>query len=223
MRRYEEGVEQFVRGILDPVSGRAFLADLLPFQAQVARIGARQRPRPDAAQADRAGRARHLSGLRAVGPVAGRSRQPPAGRFRAARALARAEPPSGRAARDWRSGRIKQHVVARTLALRRAAPELFSRRLPAARARPARRADRRVRAPRRRPPPGRDRAAPGRAVAGGRDLPLPPAAAWADTLIELPDLPGGPLHNPLDRARRSSQPPTAWLCRRCSPTCRWRC
>jgi maltooligosyltrehalose synthase len=34
----------------------------------------------------------------------------------------------------------------------------------------------------------------------GVDVPLPPAAAWGDTRIALPDLPGDRLHNPLTGA-----------------------
>ena len=140
-----------MRGILDPVSGRAFLADLLPFQAQGRAHRRGQRPRPDAAQADRAGRARHLSGHRAVGPVAGRSRQPPAGRLRAARrpgSPSRGRRPSccatgGAAASSSTSWRGRWRCGARV-------PELFSQGdyLPLTLAGRAGRADRRVRAPR---------------------------------------------------------------------------
>jgi (1->4)-alpha-D-glucan 1-alpha-D-glucosylmutase len=98
---------------------------------------------------------------------------------------------------SWRDGRVKQHVVARTLALRRAVPVLFAgdytplqttgphaeRLLAFARNRDG--ATLIVIAPR--------LAAP---LLDGVEAPLPPAAAWGDTRVALPDLPGGPLHDP---------------------------
>jgi (1->4)-alpha-D-glucan 1-alpha-D-glucosylmutase len=99
---------------------------------------------------------------------------------------------------SWRDGRIKQHVLARTLALRRAAPALFAgdytplqatglhaERLVAF-ARSAEDATVIVIAPR--------LAAP---LLDGADIPLPPPGAWGNTRVALPDLPGGSLHNPL--------------------------
>ncbi len=56
--------------------------------ARSGRAGPGQRAGPDAAQADGAGRARHLPGHRAVGPQPGRPRQPPAGRLRPAASVA---------------------------------------------------------------------------------------------------------------------------------------
>ncbi len=81
---YEAGLEDFVRRILDPRDGRAFMSDLLRVPVPDRRGRRPQRPVPDPAQADGTGRAGHVSGLRAVGSLPGRSRQPAAGRFRAA-------------------------------------------------------------------------------------------------------------------------------------------
>ena len=98
-QEYEAGLERFVRRILDPQEGRAFLADLLAFQPRIALDRGGQRPRPDAPEAHRPRRARHLSGLRALGPQPGGSGQPPPGRLRAAAHFSRASRRSGRAAR----------------------------------------------------------------------------------------------------------------------------
>jgi (1->4)-alpha-D-glucan 1-alpha-D-glucosylmutase len=119
---YEEGVEQFIRRILDPAAGRAFLADLLPFQAHIARLGAVNGLAqtllkltvpgvPDTYQGS------ELWDLSLVDPD---NRRPVDFPLRAAWL---AEPrPVAELLRDWQSGRIKQHVVARTLALRRQLP-----------------------------------------------------------------------------------------------------
>ena len=87
-----------------------------------------QFPGATRAEADRAGRARHLPGRRVVGFQPGRPRQSPAGRL--------ANPPSAartsgyRRASDlaehWRDGREKLFVTHRLLALRRDHPLIFS-------------------------------------------------------------------------------------------------
>ena len=85
-REYEEALRAFVDGVLgDP----EFVADLEAFVAPAGRAGADQLPRPDAAQAHRSRRARLLPGHGALGPLPGRSRQPPAGRLRPAAPPAR--------------------------------------------------------------------------------------------------------------------------------------
>jgi (1->4)-alpha-D-glucan 1-alpha-D-glucosylmutase len=99
---------------------------------------------------------------------------------------------------SWQDGRIKQHVVARTLALRRAVPALFAgdytpleasgphaERLVAF-ARSADDAILIVIVPRLVAP-----------QLDGADIPLPPPAAWGDTRVALPDRPSRSLHNPL--------------------------
>src|ERR671918_568788 len=122
---YESGLERFVRRILDPQDGRAFLADLLPFQAQVALIGALNGLAqtllkltvpgvPDTYQGC------ELWDLSLVDPD---NRRPVDFEMRRAMLAQDADPAELLA--SWQDGRIKQHVVARTLALRRAAPTLF--------------------------------------------------------------------------------------------------
>jgi (1->4)-alpha-D-glucan 1-alpha-D-glucosylmutase len=195
---YESGLERFARRILDPQDGRAFLADLLPFQARIALIGAQN------------GLAQILLKLTAPGVpdtyqgcelwdfslVDPDNRRPVDFELRRAMLAQDADPTE--LLSSWRDGRIKQHVVARTLALRRAAPALFAgdytplqttglhaERLVAF-ARSAEAATLIVIVPR--------LAAP---LLDGVDIPLPPPAAWGDTRVALPDLPGGRLHNPL--------------------------
>ena len=195
---YESGLERFVRRILDPQDGRAFLADLLPFQAQVALIGALNGLAqtllkltvpgvPDTYQGC------ELWDLSLVDPD---NRRPVDFELRRAMLAQNADPAELLA--SWRDGRIKQHVVARTLALRRTAPALFAgdytplqttglhgERLVAF-ARSSKDNTLIVIVPR--------LAAP---LLDGAEVPLPPAAAWGDTRVALPDLPGGSLHNPL--------------------------
>ncbi len=122
---YEDGVAQFVRRILDPVSGRAFIADLLPFANEIARIGALNGLAqtllkltvpgvPDSYQGT------ELWDLSLVDPD---NRRPVDFELRR-RWLA--EPrPAFELVRDWRSGRIKQQLIARTLAFRKRQPALF--------------------------------------------------------------------------------------------------
>ena len=194
---YESGLECFVRRILDPQDGRAFLADLLPFQAQIALIGALN------------GLAQTLLKLTAPGVpdtyqgselwdfslVDPDNRRPVDFELRRAMLAQDADPAELLA--SWQDGRIKQHVVARTLALRRAVPALFAgdytplqtaglhaERLVAF-ARSTEDVTLIVIAPR--------LAAP---LLNGADIPLPPPAAWGDTRIALPNLLGGSLYNP---------------------------
>jgi (1->4)-alpha-D-glucan 1-alpha-D-glucosylmutase len=106
---------------------------------------------------------------------------------------------------DWRDGRIKQQIVARVLASRRRAPELFSRGEYVALATVGAHAERVVAFARRTPDAAVLAVAP-RLVApllAEDDLPLPPAAAWADTSIELPQgWPAGPLVDALSGVER---------------------
>jgi (1->4)-alpha-D-glucan 1-alpha-D-glucosylmutase len=195
---YEGGVERFVRRILDPQDGRTFLADLLPFQAQVALIGALNGLAQTLLKLTAPGvpdtyQGCELWDLSLVDPD---NRRPVDFALRRAMLAQDADPAELLA--GWQDGRIKQHVVARTLALRRAAPALFAgdytplqttgahaERLVAF-ARSAEGASLVVIVPR--------LAAP---LLDGTDAPMPPATAWADTRVALPDLLRGPLHNPL--------------------------
>jgi (1->4)-alpha-D-glucan 1-alpha-D-glucosylmutase len=107
----------------------------------------------------------------------------------------------------WRDGRIKQHVVARTLALRRADPELFcggytalettgphAERLVAF-ARTTEDAAMVVIGPRLATP-----------LLDGAEIPLPPAQAWGDTRVILPEIAADRLHDQLSRATIDAGP-----------------
>jgi (1->4)-alpha-D-glucan 1-alpha-D-glucosylmutase len=204
---YEDGLERFVARILDPQDGRAFLADFLPFQARVAVIGALN------------GLAQTLLKLTAPGvpdtyqgcELWDLSLVDPDNRRPVDFALRRAmldqdADPAGLLA-GWRDGRIKQHVVARTLALRRAAPELFcggytalettgqhAERLVAF-ARTSEDAAMVVIVPRLVAP-----------LLDGAEIPLPPAHAWGDTRVALPEIAAGRLHDPLSGAIVEAEP-----------------
>ena len=195
---YESGVERFVRRILDPQDGRAFLADLLPFQAQVALIGAVNGLAQTLLKLTAPGvpdtyQGCELWDLSLVDPD---NRRPVDFELRGTMLAQDAEPAELLA--SWQDGRIKQHVVARTLALRRAAPALFAgdytplettgpqaERLVAF-CRSADEATLVTIVPRLVGP-----------LLEGVDLPMPPPAAWADTRIVLPHMPAGGLHDAL--------------------------
>ena len=186
---YEEGVTQFVRRILDPVSGRAFIADLLPFAHQIARIGAVNGLAqtllkltvpgvPDSYQGT------ELWDLSLVDPD---NRRPVDFELRD-RWLADPRP-APELLHDWQSGRIKQQLIARTLALRKRQPALFrdGDYLPLT---PAGAHAERIVAFARRTDQALAIVIVPRLIApllGDDDLPLPPPAAWADTSIELPE------------------------------------
>ena len=126
---YEQAVESFVRGILDPRRSAAFLADLLDFLSQVAPAGAVN------------GLAQTLLKLAAPGVpdiyqgcefwdqslVDPDNRRPVdyAARAAALREAAAVNDPAALLA-DWRSGRAKQYLIARALDLRRRLPALFA-------------------------------------------------------------------------------------------------
>ena len=132
---YEAAVLRFVDDILDP--RRAVPAGVPAVSGARRRARHLQQPRPAAHQDHGARRSRLLSGHRAVGSVARRSGQPPAGRLRpAARGPRRGH--AGRAARrgsssSGRDGRVKMFVMMRALgSARRSRERLRARRLRAA-------------------------------------------------------------------------------------------
>ncbi len=186
---YEEGVTQFVRRILDPVSGRAFIADLLPFAHELARIGAVNGLAqtllkltapgvPDSYQGT------ELWDLSLVDPD---NRRPVDFELRR-RWLAESRP-IAELYGDWRSGRIKQQLIARTLAFRNRDPGLFraGEYLPLS---PRGAQAERIVAFARRTERARAVVVVPRLVAPllrEGDLPLPAVAAWADTEVELPE------------------------------------
>jgi (1->4)-alpha-D-glucan 1-alpha-D-glucosylmutase len=186
---YEEGVEHFVRRILDPVSARAFLADLVPFQAQIARIGALNGLAqtllkltvpgvPDTYQGT------ELWDLTLVDP----DNRRPVDFAQRLDWLEHAAAPADLLA-SWRDGRIKQHVIARALGLRRRAPELFLQGDYQPLAATGTHAERVLAFARRAPEVSAIVVVPRLAAAllpEGDGL-LPAAAAWADTALELPE------------------------------------
>jgi (1->4)-alpha-D-glucan 1-alpha-D-glucosylmutase len=123
---YEAGLERFVRRILDPQEGRAFLSDLLAFQPRIAVIGALN------------GLAQILLKLTAPGvpdtfqgcelwdlSLVDPDNRRPVDFERRRQSLQQGADPVALLA-SWRDGRIKQHIIARTLALRRRQPDLFA-------------------------------------------------------------------------------------------------
>jgi (1->4)-alpha-D-glucan 1-alpha-D-glucosylmutase len=187
-----------VRRILDPHDGRAFLADFLPFQAQIALVGALNGLAQTLLKLTAPGvpdtyQGCELWDLSLVDPD---NRHPVDFGLRSA-LLAQSGDPAELLSR-WQDGRAKQHIVARTLALRRAAPALFAGQYTAlettgrhaerlvAFARSAESAMLIVIVPR--------LAAP---LLEGAELPKPPAEAWGDTRVALPQTAGDRLHNPL--------------------------
>ena len=76
---YDDALRQFVEGV---VADEAVHRRARGVRRSAGRAGPGQLPGPGAAEADVARCARHLPGLRAVGPLPGRPRQPPPGRLR---------------------------------------------------------------------------------------------------------------------------------------------
>jgi len=194
---YEAGVEQFVRRILDPERGRAFLADLLPFQERLAVVGAVN------------GLAQVLLKLTAPGVpdiyqgtefwdlslVDPDNRRPVDFDERNARLRRLEHEHLARLLANWRDGAIKQAVVARTLGFRRTRPEIFTAGGYQPLSVDGEHAERIV---------GFARTHEGAAVIAvaprlvaplldGVDRPLPPAEAWGDTRLVLPDDARGPM------------------------------
>ena len=148
---YEQKAQALRQGAARPEDRRArFCSALASFVGKIASARHGQFADPGRAALPRAGRAGPLSRLRAMGSDAGRSRQPPPGRLRLARAAA------AEAARRVAnvSGALKLTLIRRLLDLRRRAPD--SVRVRRLRADPARRAGRR-RAARLRAPPSATR------------------------------------------------------------------
>ena len=205
---YEAGVERFVRRILDPREGRAFIADLLGFEPRIAVTGAVNGLAQVLLKLTVPGVPDNYQGcelwdLSLVDPD---NRRPVDYELRRAYLEQDADPAALLA--SWRDGRIKQHVIARALALRRRAPELFERGDYTALGAAGRHAERVVAFARRTAEAAVLVVAP-RLVAPllrDADRPLPPAAAWVDTSIELPEgWPEGSLVDELTGAQRPPQ------------------
>jgi (1->4)-alpha-D-glucan 1-alpha-D-glucosylmutase len=199
-QEYEAGLERFVRRILDPQEGRAFLADLLGFQPRIAVVGALNGLAqillkltvpgvPDTYQGC------ELWDLSLVDPD---NRRPVDFDLRRESLQQGADPAALLA--SWQDGRIKQHVIASTLALRRRHPDLFEsgsyEPIEAVRGL----ADR-VLAFARRTEQAMIVVVVPRLIAAllqDREQPCPAPAAWGDTRLELPPaFAGRPLLNHL--------------------------
>ena len=126
---YEQACQDFLAAVLDPDRPAKVAQDICAFVQRIAPAGALNSLSQLAAARDRHRRARSLPGLRAVGFLHGRSRQPPPGRFRRPRPRPGGGNPPGAAAgallADWRDGRIKLAILARAMASRAANPALF--------------------------------------------------------------------------------------------------
>ncbi|MGQ9370955.1 malto-oligosyltrehalose synthase [Azospirillum sp. A39] len=193
---YESALERFVRGILDPARGAAFMAELTELLEAVAPVGAVY------------GLAQTLLKLTAPGVpdiyqgtdfwdlslVDPDNRRPVDYAARAAALDAAAQAGEGSALLDrWRDGRVKQFVIARTLDLRRREPLLFA----TGDYRPVEvvgeHADRVVAFLRRTDTAYALVVVPRlvAALMAGQGRPLPPADAWGDTALMMPELPDG--------------------------------
>ncbi|HYE50245.1 MAG TPA: malto-oligosyltrehalose synthase [Azospirillaceae bacterium] len=192
---YESALERFLRGILDPARSPGFLADLFDFAARVGPAGAVNGLSqalltwtapgvPDLYQGT------EFWDLSMVDPD---NRRPPDWEARR-RALEEGASPEA-LLEGWRDGRIKQHVVATCLRLRRDRPALFGRGDYVPLEASGKHAERVVAFLRRNGSQVAVAVAPRLAapLLEGADRPLPPADAWEDTVLHLPDLPEGAL------------------------------
>ena len=187
-QEYEAGLERFVRRILDPQEGRAFLADLLAFQPRIALIGtvnglAQTLLKLTAPGVPDTYQGCELWDLSLVDPD---NRRPVDFELRRTFLEQGADP--GALLASWQDGRIKQHVVARTLALRRRDPELFETGSYEPLEAVGALADRLVAFGRRTEREMIVVAVP-RLIAGllqDPELPCPARAVWGDTRLELP-------------------------------------
>jgi (1->4)-alpha-D-glucan 1-alpha-D-glucosylmutase len=185
---YEAGLERFVRRVLDPQDSRVFLSDMLPFQARVALIGAVNGLAQALLELTAPGvpdtyQGAELWDLSLVDPD---NRRPVDYGLRAR--FLQQQAPVRSLLRDWQDGRIKQHVVARALALRRAEPELFASGSYVPLAATGEHADRVLAFARQHDAKTLIVAVP-RLVApllDGCETPLPPPAAWRDTELQIP-------------------------------------
>ncbi len=135
---YEQAMRAFAREALSP-EGNGFLTSFLPFVQRIARLGVENSLAQTVAEAHRAGRAGHLSGLRVVGSEPGRPRQSPRGRLpRGANRRWPGLAPRLAAVEGRRElfetlmktgadGRVKLATIALLLAFRREQAEFFAR------------------------------------------------------------------------------------------------
>ncbi|HYD30830.1 MAG TPA: malto-oligosyltrehalose synthase [Azospirillaceae bacterium] len=188
---YEDALERFVRGILDPVRGASFLADFRQFHRRVAVVGAVNGLAQTLLRLTVPGVPDLYQGtefwdLSLVDPDNRRPVDWPA------RSQSLEAPmDTDDLVRSWRDGRIKQHVIARTLALRQREPALFAVGDYGVVEAVGAEAGRVVAFLRRQGGVAALVVAP-RLVApllAEADVPLPPAESWADTTLLLPEMP----------------------------------
>jgi (1->4)-alpha-D-glucan 1-alpha-D-glucosylmutase len=194
---YEAGLERFVRRILDPREGRVFIADLLAFEPRIALAGAVNGLAqtllkltvpgvPDTYQGC------ELWDLSLVDPDNRRAVD-----YELRRAYLEQGADPAMLLANWRDGRIKQHVVARTLALRRRHPDLFETGSYEPLEVTGALADRVIAFARRAEQVAMIAVAPRLAAAllEEGETPCPTRAAWGDTRLKLPADFSGDLHD----------------------------
>ncbi|HYE01079.1 MAG TPA: malto-oligosyltrehalose synthase [Alphaproteobacteria bacterium] len=194
---YEQAAERFLCAILDPAKAAAFHADFAELQARTALIGAVNGLSATLLKLTSPGVPDTYQGtefwdLSLVDPD---NRRPVdyAARHGALGPAAKARPEDLLA--HWRDGRIKQHVVAAALDLRRRLPALFAEGRYEAVETTGEHAGRLIAFQRRHDGQTVTVVAP-RLVApllAGAEQPLVPPAAWGDTALVLPDADSGAL------------------------------
>ena len=184
---YERAVERFVRDVIDPARSGAFLQDFLQFQARIAVIGAVSGLSQAVLKLTSPGVPDIYQGteywdLSLVDPD---NRRPVDYQRRRRTLKTKRGTDPAELVGAWKDGRIKQHVVARTLELRRSVPWVFSDGAYQPLDIAGSQADRVVAFQRRAGDSVVIVVAP-RLVApllGDSTQPLPPAAAWGGTTI----------------------------------------
>jgi (1->4)-alpha-D-glucan 1-alpha-D-glucosylmutase len=125
---YEQAVERFVREVMDPARSNAFLQDLLQFQTRISVIGAVTGLSQTLLKLTSPGVPDIYQGteywdLSLVDPD---NRRPVDYPLRRSTLNPRDGVLPGDLVETWKDGRIKQHVIGRTLDLRRSIPGVFS-------------------------------------------------------------------------------------------------
>ncbi|HYC02802.1 MAG TPA: malto-oligosyltrehalose synthase [Azospirillaceae bacterium] len=192
---YEQALERFIEAILDPARSAAFLSDMLEFVGRVAPVGAVNGLSqalltwtvpgvPDLYQGT------EFWDLTLVDPD---NRRPP--NWEALRKGLQGQAGPEALLENWRDGRVKQHVVATALRLRRDHPTLFGRGDYVPVEVSGAHADRVVAFLRRDGGHAALVVAPRLAapLMEGADRPMPAPESWNDTVLHLPELPEGNL------------------------------
>jgi (1->4)-alpha-D-glucan 1-alpha-D-glucosylmutase len=213
IREYEDALLQFAGRLLDPESGRLFLAEFLPLQRRVARIGMLNSLVQLALKLTCPGvpdiyQGTELWDLSLVDPD-NRRRPDFEFRRRALAALVSRDAPNAASVADlmnnWRDGRIKMHVLVTLLRLRRERSSLFQTGAYRALSAEGPMADRVIAF-------AREETGDRVVVAAGRHLaPFPPSAgaspvqySWEGTMLRLPAKPEADLDDVLTGRRLSA-------------------